>query len=133
MKKIEVLMWGIKHIGGSHNVSSSVYVDHITGDVKLTTRDNVPTTADVHFLAEDMGVRDNCSVVGYAIHIALPKEWVDTIGQEEFVPKLGQMMWKRTAIPLGGHLGYIAEGTLKRNVFSGGGDITAKECKPRAA
>ena len=27
----------------------------------------------------------------------------------------------------------IAEGTLKRNVFSGGGDITAKECVPSRA
>lgn len=27
----------------------------------------------------------------------------------------------------------IAEGTISRNVFSGGGNVTAKECIPRAA
>lgn len=109
MKKIEALIWGIKHIGGSHDAGGHAYTDHSTGEVHLYTLDSVPTTADVNFLAEDMGVRDRCKVEGYSVEITLPKEWVDTIGQQEFVPTTGMMMWKRTAIPLGAHLGYMAE------------------------
>lgn len=109
MKKIDVLVWGIRHIAGNHHKSSVVYTDYETGSMILCSGTNVPTTADVHMLAEDVGVSGYCSVKGFAVEMVLPKQWVDTVGQEEFVPAIGMMMWKRTAIELGGHLGYMAE------------------------
>lgn len=109
MKKIEVLQWGLRHIAGNHNMGSGFYTDYDTGSTILCTGTNVPTTADMRMLADDMGVSDCCYVRGCAVQIDLPKQWVETVGQEEFVPAMGMMMWKRTAIELGGHLGYMAE------------------------
>lgn len=109
MKKIEVLKWGLLHIGGNHHSSGTFYTDHDSGNMVLYTRTSVPSINDVQMLAADMGVSQHCAISGYIIQITLPKEWVDTIGQQEFVPTMGMMMWKRTAIPLGGHLGYMAE------------------------
>lgn len=109
MKKIEVLQWAIRHIAGNHHTRGDYYNDWDTGDTILYTRASVPATHDVQMLAEDMGVREHCKVNAYSVEIRVPKTWVETTGQEEFVPKLGQMMWKRTAILLGGHLGYMAE------------------------
>lgn len=109
MKKIDVFVWGVRHIAGNHHKSSVVYTDHDTESMILCSGTNVPTTADVRMLAEALGVRDYCSVKGFAVRIVLPKEWVETVGQEEFVPAMSMMMWKRRAIELGGPLGYIAE------------------------
>lgn len=109
MKKIDVLVWGIRHIAGNHHKSSVVYTDYETGGMNLCIGTNVPTTADVRMLAEDLDVRGWCFVKGCAVHIVVPKAWIEAEGQEEFVPAIGMMMWKRTAIELGGHLGYMAE------------------------
>lgn len=109
MKKIDVLKWGIRHIAGNHNMGSDIYTLYETGETVMYSGTNVPTTADVRMLAEDLGVSDWCSVRGFLVQIVLPKEWVETVGQEEFVPAMGQMMWKRTAVQLGSHLGYMCE------------------------
>lgn len=140
MKKIDVLIWGIKHIAGNHHFSGDHYTDHETGETIMHTHHNVPTTADVRMLAEDLGVHDYCSVRGFAVQIVLPKEWVGTIGQEEFVPTIGMMMWKRTSIQLGGHLGYMCEeydpfwersGSLYLHVddLQGAKDVCIKDCQ----
>ena len=108
MKKIDVLRWGVKHIAGNHHFSGDCYTDQ-DGRTILYTGSNVPSTADMRMLAEDLGVREFCHTRGHAVRIVLGKGWVDTVGQEEFVPADGMMMWKRRAVELGGHLGYMAE------------------------
>lgn len=106
MKKIEVLRWGVKHIACNHHFSSGSYTDQ-DGRTILYTASNVPSAADMRMLAEDLGV--DCITRGYAVQIIVGRNWLDTVGQEEFVPAMGMMMWKRTTVELGGHLGYMAE------------------------
>lgn len=106
MKKIDVLKWGVKHIGGNHHFGGNYYTGHY-GRTILYTGANVPSIHDMQMLAEDLGV--DCTTHGHAVQIIVGRKWVDTIGQEEFVPAMGKLMWKRTAIELGGHLGYMAE------------------------
>ena len=109
MKKIDVLRWGVCHIAGNHHKSTSIYTDYDTGGMSLCTSANVPTLADVRMLAEDLDIRGWCFTKGFAVYIVVPKPWIDTVGQEEFEPTMGMMMWKRTTVELGGHLGYMAE------------------------
>lgn len=109
MKKIEVLIWGIKHIAGNHHFSGNCYTDFRTGETVAYTGRNVPTCNDVRMLAEDLGVSGCCKSEGFTMRIIVSKEWAETVGQEEFVPAMGQMMWKRTNKQLGGHLGYMCE------------------------
>ena len=106
MKKIEVLKWGVKHIAGNHHYYGNYYTDN-AGRTILYTGANKHTTAAMRMLANDVGV--DCITRGHAVQIIVGRNWVDTIGQEELEPTMGMMMWKRTAIELGGHLGYMAD------------------------
>lgn len=108
MRKIDVLIWGIKHIAGNHNMGGDVYTDYETGNTILYAGTNVPTTADVRMLAEDLGVSDYCSVKGFAVEIVLPKHWVANIGQKMY-RTTGHEMWKRSTVKIGAHLGYLCE------------------------
>ena len=65
MKKIEVLVWGVKHIAGNHRFSGNYYTDQ-DGRTILYTGANAPSTMDMRMLAEDLGVADFCNTRGLA-------------------------------------------------------------------
>ncbi len=109
MKKIDVLIWGMHHIGANHNSKSHI-VDYKPECWSIYTGNSVPAMADVQMLCESMGIeRKQVVVIGFTVEVRLPKDWPDTIGQEEYVTNPATDMWHRYGVKPGDPLGYFTE------------------------
>ncbi len=109
MKKIEVLKWAMNHIGANHG-SKALEINFEPDYYGITIGNNVPALADVQKMCDDLGIsRESVQSKGHTIQVQLPKDWPDTIGQEQYIPT-GNEMWKRANKEIGSHLGYFAEG-----------------------
>ena len=109
MKKIEVLKWAMNHIGANHG-SKALEINFEPDYYGVTIGNNVPALADVQKMCDDLGIsRESVQSKGHTIQVQLPKDWPDTIGQEQYIPT-GNEMWKRANKEIGSHLGYFVEG-----------------------
>ena len=109
MKKIEVLKWAVNHIGANHG-SKALEINFEPDYYGITIGNNVPALADVQKMCDDLGIsRESVQSKGHTIQVQLPKDWPDTIGQEQYIPT-GNEMWKRANKEIGSHLGYFVEG-----------------------
>ena len=110
MKKIDVLKWGMHHIGANHGFKANIvdYEDNYWG---IYTGNNVPTMADVQMLCESLGIERNRVVERspYMVEVQLPKDWPDTIGQEEYTPNPAFELWHRYGVEIGSPLGCYTE------------------------
>lgn len=102
MKKIEVLLWGIRHIAENHGYTPCTEDYDLDGSVCMIGKEgNVPTTSDVRMLAEDVGIGKQCVESNwFGIEVFIPLEWMDNEGQQEYVPT-GMEMWKRYGSVIG--------------------------------
>ena len=113
MKKIEVLLWGVKHIAQNHGFDySTEYEDD--GEVCIFGGCNVPTLEDVMLLCEDLGIeRNNVESSDFGIDIWMDWRWMEEDNEtrnhqegkwgmllEEYKPT-GMEMWKRFGVEIG--------------------------------
>jgi len=94
MRKIDVLIWGMKHIAKNHSLEASTNLSE--GGVCIFGGNSVPLTADVGFLCEDLGIPrmfvEGCS---FGIDVFLPENF------DRNAEFRGDMMWKRADVALG--------------------------------
>lgn len=118
MKKIQVLMWGMNHIGVNHGKrvhsvianSDSLFDEEKTkGSLCCSMISNVPTLEDVRMLAERIGILDCVKVKGFQVCVIVSKEWMESIGQEEYKPSELFDTWKRYGTQIGSNLGVFVE------------------------
>ncbi len=101
MKKIDVLVWGVKHISANHDTHANT--DYQEDGAMCIMDNHVPTVSDLRMLCEDLGIeREQIEVDNSwcAVTVYLTRDWHDTIGQEEYIPT-GHEMWKRANVNIG--------------------------------
>lgn len=100
MKKIEVLCWGISHIAENHGFSADTNWEE-DGEVCLYGGCNLPTLADVKFMAEDLGIpKDFVEHSEFGIDVFLPLDWYENESEKDYVPT-GNEMWTRCGVAIG--------------------------------
>lgn len=94
MTKLEMLRFGMQHIAENHHADC---IDSIEEDGTICILNgNVPTVADVKFLAADLGLTDCVYPSEYGVEIDLDdEEWN---GEAEYVQPAHEF-WRRN-IPL---------------------------------
>ena len=97
MKKIDVLVWGVKHIAANYGLVSSV--DLTEGSVCVFGGCRPAILNDVQMLCADLGVpRDAIWPSDFGIDIDIDLQ--DGVLQQEYVPT-GMELWKRRNATIG--------------------------------
>ena len=107
MKKIDVLVWGMKHIASNYKMSA--YVDELadTGEACICVSEEHPDMSpapinDVQMMCRDLGIRDEDVEVD-AYGVTVYAAWYISGSKsltEEYVPT-GMEMWKRHDATIG--------------------------------
>ena len=107
MKKIDVLVWGMKHIASNYKMSA--YVDELaeTGEACICVSDEHPDMSpapinDVQMMCRDLGISDEdveVDAYGVTVYAAWYLCGSKTLN-EEYVPT-GMEMWKRNDATIG--------------------------------
>ena len=111
-KKINVLLWGIKHIAENHHFNYNVDYEE-DGAICIYGGCNVPTFNDVRMLCEDLGMPIDCIETSeFGIDVYLEWDWLqekDDDGDpserwgllmEDYTPT-NYEMWKRHNVAIG--------------------------------
>lgn len=99
MTKLEVLIWGIKHIAENHGFNSSTDWEE-DGEVCIYGGCNVPTLSDVRMMCEDLGITpDFVESSPFGIDVFIPEEWYENESGEEY--ESANELWKRANVKIG--------------------------------
>lgn len=100
MKKIDVLVWGVKHIASNYNVECDTDYEEYGSMSIMATR--VPILSDARMLCKDLDIPvSDCYVDSSWDTIVIDVYgWAQQRGQEEYTPS-GLEMWKRFNAKIG--------------------------------
>ena len=103
MKKIDVLVWGVKHIATNRDLNYST--DYEEDRTMSVLGDSVPLLADMSMLCENLGIERGCCYADHSWGVTIidldVDNWLEEHGHENYVPCPALETWKRYNVEIG--------------------------------